>query len=110
MKSFLAITLLISTAFAADTCIADPGCTGCEPITNAAFVTSGNKQVASASPWAVMSVSGSTVTLENESDIALSICDFRTVCYKIAAHSECTGPLPQYFDFEDGLTIWGDIE
>jgi hypothetical protein len=106
MKSFLAILSLVSAALATDTCVAEAGCAGCGQVASASFVQSGSKQVATAAGWATMTISDSTIALENTSGSTLTICNYGVVCYYISPKSDCTVGEPSGFNTGLGLQIW----
>jgi len=106
MKFFLAILSLLPAALAVDTCVAESGCAGCGQVASASFVQSGNKQVATAPGWTTMTVSDSTIALENLSGSTLTICNYGVVCYYISPKSQCTVGEPDNFNFQFGLQVW----
>lgn len=106
MKSLLAILSLIPASLAIDTCVAESGCAGCGQVASASFVQSGNEQVASAPGWATMTVSDSTIALENLSGSTLTVCVYGVVCYYISPKSECTVGEPDNFNTQLGLQVW----
>ncbi|KAK2597491.1 hypothetical protein N8I77_012273 [Diaporthe amygdali] len=106
MKSFLTVFFLLPATLATDTCVAESGCAGCGQVASASFVQSGNKQVANAPGWATMTVSDSTIALENLSGSTLTICNYGVVCYYISPKSDCTVGEPSNFNTGLGLQVW----
>lgn len=106
MKSFLSILLLLPTTLVTNTCVAESSCAGYGQVTSTSFIKSGNKQVATAPGWATMTVSGSTIALENLSGSTLTICNYGVVCYYISPKSDCTVGEPSNFNFQLSLQVW----
>ncbi|GAW14134.1 hypothetical protein ANO14919_035280 [Xylariales sp. No.14919] len=106
MKAIAAILSLLPAALAADTCAAECGCAGCGQVASASFVQSGSSQVATAGGWATMSVSGSTIALENVSGSTLTVVVYGVVCYYISPHSSCTVMEPSNFNTNLGIQVW----
>ncbi|KAJ8119458.1 hypothetical protein ONZ43_g3590 [Nemania bipapillata] len=98
--------LLPAAALAADTCVAECGCAGCGQVASAGFVQSGSKEVATAPGWATMSLSGSTLAVENLSGSTLTVVVYGVVCYYISPHSSCTVTKPSNFNTVLGIQVW----
>ncbi|EMR70098.1 hypothetical protein UCREL1_2877 [Eutypa lata UCREL1] len=101
-----AIVLSFLPAALAVTCAAESGCAGCGQVAWPSFVESGGKEVATAAGWATMTVSGSTIALENVSGSTLTVCNYGVVCYYISPHSDCTVGVPSGFNTEIGMQVW----
>ncbi|KAK2050951.1 hypothetical protein LY76DRAFT_599658 [Colletotrichum caudatum] len=112
MKLFAILSLLPaslalpSTLAAAATCAADNSCAGCAQVAQANFVSSGSSQVATASGWAKMTLSGSTITLQNLSSSKLTVCNYGVVCYPVAPGGSCTVGEPAGFATGNGISIY----
>ncbi|KAI1122409.1 hypothetical protein F5Y10DRAFT_75624 [Nemania abortiva] len=106
MKIATALLALLPAALAADTCVAECGCAGCGQVASTSFVKSGNKEVATAAGWATMSVSGSTIAIENLSGSTLTVTVYGVVCYYISPHSSCTVGEPDNFSTALGMQVW----
>lgn len=53
-----------------------------------------------------MTVSDSTIGLENVSDSILTICVYGVVCYYISPHTSCTVGEPSNFNTVLGIQVW----
>ncbi|PVH69831.1 hypothetical protein DL98DRAFT_598314 [Cadophora sp. DSE1049] len=101
-----AIVLSILPAALAVTCVAESGCAGCGVIAWPSFTQNGNEQVATAPGWATMTLSGSTIELENVSGSTLTVCNYGVVCYYISPRSNCTVGEPNGFNTNLGMQVW----
>ncbi|ETS85320.1 hypothetical protein PFICI_03345 [Pestalotiopsis fici W106-1] len=105
MKIALSILSLLPAALAT-TCVAESGCAGCGQVASASFVQDGSDLVADAPGWGTLTLSGSTIELENVSGSVLTICNYGTVCYYISEHSSCTVGKPDSFNTGLGIQVW----
>lgn len=107
MKVNIALSLLsLLPAALATTCVAECGCAGCGQVASAAFVQDGSDLVADAPGWGTLTLSGSTIELENESDSVLTFNNYGSVCYYISPHSSCTVGKPDSFNTGLGIQVW----
>ncbi|KAK7755163.1 hypothetical protein SLS62_002978 [Diatrype stigma] len=105
MKIAAAVLSFLPTALAV-TCAVEAGCAGCGQVAWPSFVETDGKYVATAAGWATMTLSGSTITLENVSGSTLTVCNYGAVCYYISPHSDCTTEEPSGFKTSAGMQVW----